>query len=237
MPRDGHGVDECPPRSGLQPERHSWRRTLLTPTLATVRVLPCRVSTTLVVHYSSVLNQWWHSCVSRPDGASTRTNRVASFSWSLQARARRLTRRGKASATPRTPPGSPRSTAARSSDTSAHRRPQWPTAGDLVPEVHVWRQPAWRPLGPPAGRTEARRRLGCVPHARGVRHAPWSGQRPPSVDDGRMQVRTKMAPVELESVVGQCRQARSVCGEDQGSNEREHGFHEPRLAAYLRLSS
>jgi hypothetical protein len=35
---------------------------------------------------------------------------VASFSWSLQARARRLTRSGKASANPRTPSRSPRST-------------------------------------------------------------------------------------------------------------------------------
>jgi hypothetical protein len=40
----------------------------------------------------------------------SRTNPVASLSWSLQARARRLTRREKASATPMTPPGSPPST-------------------------------------------------------------------------------------------------------------------------------
>jgi hypothetical protein len=28
---------------------------------------------------------------------------------------------------------------------------------------------------------------------------------------------------KLEPIAGQCREARSVCGENQGSNEREHG--------------
>jgi len=41
-----------------------------------------------------------NSCVSRPDLASARTDRGASFSGSLQARARRMTRCGRAPATP-----------------------------------------------------------------------------------------------------------------------------------------
>ena len=84
--------------------------------------------------------------------------------------ARRLTRREKASATPRTPPRSP--PGQRGSAALRHVRPSTPTA------AHGGRS---RPSGtylPPAcveamlaayGPDGARRRLGCVPHARGMR--------------------------------------------------------------------
>src|SRR5450756_586749 len=98
--------------------------------------------------------------------------------------ARRLTRREKASATPRTPPRSP--PGQRGSAALRHVRPSTPTA------AHGGRS---RPSGtylPPAcveamlaayGPDGARRRLGCVPHARG--RAPHVLVGPTAAEGGR----------------------------------------------------
>lgn len=91
-----------------------------------------------------------------PDVTSARTDRGSSVSWSLQARARRLTTVRESVRQPRGRlRGRPGQRAARASGTSAPRRPQRLTAGDLSPAVHVCRQHARRPRGPPTG-AEAR---------------------------------------------------------------------------------
>jgi len=71
----------------------------------------------------------------------SRTNRVASFSWSLQARARRLTRRGKASANPEDAFGV---APVNGGSTLRHQRPWSPTAahGRRSRSCGTWLPPA-----------------------------------------------------------------------------------------------